>query len=147
MVGVEPMGDLEPQRCECCGTAMLVAKGYLTEAEDDLGTYRVSWTPDRLEHENRLDLVLGDWGGREEVSGRFVVSVVHRLHEGRPQFLIVDAAETFPLQSDAFGKAMNPVVLEELGMTSKIYAYIEQIVLRDVRLYELTGGWGPEKAQ
>lgn len=147
MVSVEPMGDLEEQRCECCGTAMLIAKGILTEAGDDLGTYRVSWTPDQLEHESHLDLVLGDWGETAKVTDRFVVSVVHRLHEGRPQFLIIDAAETFPVQSEAFGAAMNPVVLRELGMTSKIYSYVEQIVLQDVRLYDLTGGWGPENTQ
>ena len=147
MIDVEPVGELEMHSCECCGVKVLVARGWLADGECDIGTYKVEWADGQLEHESSIDLILGDWSGDNRASDRYAVSVVHRLHEGRPQFLVIDAAEKFGLHSDAYGRTMSRADLDEIRMAPTIYAYVEQIVLQDARLYDLTGGWAPERPQ
>ncbi|MDQ8027956.1 MAG: hypothetical protein REJ23_04455 [Brevundimonas sp.] len=147
MIDVDPVGELDVHPCDCCGADILVAKGWLSEGERDLGTYKVEWAEGQLEHESSIDLILGDWSEAGQASDRYAVSIVHRLHDGRPQFLVIDAAEKFLPQSDAYGRTMSRADLGEIGMTSTVHAYAEQIVLKDARLYDLTGGWAPERPQ
>lgn len=146
-IDVEPVGELDVRSCDCCGAEILVAKGWLSEGDRDLGTYKVEWADGQLEHESSIDFILGDWTEVSQASDRYAVSVVHRLHDGRPQFLIIDATEAFPISSEAYGRTMSRTDLDEIGMTSTIYAYAEQVVLQDPRLYDLTGGWAPERLQ
>lgn len=146
-IDVEPVGELEVHPCDCCGADILVAKGWLSESERDLGTYKVEWVDGQLEHESSIDFILGDWTEVGQASDRYAVSVVHRLHEGRPQFLAIDAGEKFGLPSEAFGRTLSSTDLNELGLTQTVYAYAEQVVLQDARLYDLTGGWAPERLQ
>lgn len=147
MIDVEPADELEVRSCECCEAEILVAKGWLIDGGRDIGIYKVEWADGQLEHESSIDLILGDWSDGDKAPDRYAVSVVHRLHEGRPQFLVIDAAEKFASHSDAYGRTMSRAVLDEIGMTPTIYAYAEQIVLQDTRLYDLTGGWAPERPQ
>ncbi len=116
---IEPAGSKDTGVCECCGHESRRVWGFVSTPDTAVAAYYVHWTLGRVvEHGATFDVVLGEWGEGTSGADRSVVSLLYRLAEDGPGFMVVDAE----------GRIDNPV-----------FAVTDAILEQDGRVAELLG--------
>ncbi len=137
-IQIEPDGSHDSGACDCCGQATRRVWGFASESGADVAAYFVRWTPGRiLDHGASFDLVVNELEGTASAD-RSAVSLLYRLTDDGPQFMVVDAE----------GRLRNPdLAPRELSRDEVIgrpiadlaFALVDAILEQDPRVLELLG--------
>jgi hypothetical protein len=138
---IEPADSINTGRCECCGNFSRCVWGYGWLGRTPFANYFVHWTLGHVpEHGANFDLIAGKWGDGTTASDRWAASLVYRLIENGPSFMVIDADRRNFSKSPLVGRALQRADVVGNPIAQDIYALCDAILMQDRRLDELLGG-------
>ncbi|MGE3808244.1 MAG: hypothetical protein AB7K24_26585 [Gemmataceae bacterium] len=136
---IKPSGNGDVRPCDCCGLDSLTVWGLVYRHEAAHAAYYVHWTPGRLEHGARFDLVLGDWTDDAQVKERTAVSLQYRLYPNGPEFSVIDSGERRIADRAVIGRFMLRKEVLGQPIADDVFQIVDAIWLQDRRISELAG--------
>lgn len=125
--------------CDCCGNLTRRVWGYVNEREAAIAAYFVEWTPGHPEQAANFDLIVGRWGDDAVPTERSAVAVAFRLHDLRPQFMVVNAADRPVSASPLVGHVLSREEVIGSELATEVFEICDLILLRDPRISILRG--------
>lgn len=136
---IHTAGDCARAPCSCCGYDGSTVWGLVYCHDAACAAYYVHWTPGRLEHGARFDLVLGDWSAGASTVERSAVALAYRLYPNGPEFKVVDAGEKRIADRAVIGKFLLRDDVVGQPIADEIFQIVDAIWLQDLRIAELAG--------
>lgn len=136
---IEPIESADSGVCACCGNISRTVLGYAYRNDSPLAVYYVHWTVGRPDHGANFDLIIGSWGEESAANDRKAVSLVCRLIDGSPQFMVIDAADRPAGQSKLASRALSRAEVVGTLLAEQVFTLVDAVWLRDARIAELHG--------
>jgi hypothetical protein len=139
---IEPSGSNDYGPCECCGNMSRCVWGSVHSPKKVVAAYFVHWTLTRVaDHGASFDLIIGKWGERASAADRSVVSLMYRLEETGPSFMVIDAADRPAATGGMADHALrrSDVIGKPIAQTA--FAIVDAILTQDERVAEVLGPW------
>ncbi|WP_206108137.1 hypothetical protein [Paludisphaera soli] len=136
---IEPAGSKDTGVCECCGHHSRRVWGFVATPDAAVAAYYVHSTLGRVvEHGATFDVVLGAWGEGTSGADRSVVSLLYRLAEDGPGFMVVDAEGRID-DPNVASKALRRDEVVGRPIARQVFAITDAILEQDGRVAELLG--------
>ena len=143
----EPEFELKPEsdevtgRCECCGNISRAVTGLAYRGRDAYAAYHVHWTVGHIpEYGANFDFIIGEWGEGTSAADRSAVSLVYKISQNGPGFMVIDAGERHVAKSSLVGRALKREEVVGQPIARDVFALCDAIWLQDARVAELSGG-------
>lgn len=135
---VEPGGENEATRCECCGRVSRTVWGYVYEESGPIAAYFVQWTRHAAEHLPNLDFLVGTWGD-DSVHDKRLVSWVFDPKQGSGgSFMVVDGTARPAAGSNLCSQALTrEQVVGDSHLLELAKSMIDAVWLGDPRIEEV----------
>jgi len=134
---VEPQSSSEG-RCTCCGGTTRTVTGLISTPEAGVAAYFVSWTVGAVaSHGAKFDLIIGSWGAGAPADDRVAVALELRMIEGRPQFMVQDAAGRPAAQASLAPRALRREEVIGTPLAQEVFDMIDAIWLQDARITDI----------
>lgn len=135
-VTVEPTKQKIHGPCQHCGGSQQTVWGWIHLGGATRAAYYVRWTAGHREQGMVLFVCVGRWEDQRYESERESVGVACRFEEGRPRFMIVDAATTpWGVQRQAvFGRLLERAEAVGGDVAREVFGYIDLLLIKDPRV-------------
>lgn len=127
--------DYEP--CECCGNVKRSVWGDIKTKGEVTALYYAHWTMKRPDHGAYFEIILGKWGESTSAEGRHAVSLAYRIHQGQPQYKVLDSQDHLVINGELVGTALSREQVIDTPLAKKVYDMVDEIVEQDPRIAEL----------
>ncbi len=134
---------VEPQtsndgHCDCCGDTTRTVNGFISTPEATVAAYFVSWTVGAVaSHGANFDFIIGSWGERASPDDRAAVALELRIIEGRPQFMVRDAAGRPVASSDLVARALRRTEVIDTPLAQQVFDLVDAVWVQDPRIAEV----------
>jgi len=136
---IEPQGS-DTTHCECCGNLSRAAWGLAWLRGSPFATYFVHWTLGHVpEHGANFDLIVGEWGDGTSADDRCAVSLLYRISESGPGFMVINADERNIAKSELVGRALKRDEVVGQPISRDVFALCDALLAQDDRIAELLG--------
>jgi hypothetical protein len=135
-IRIEPTLHKSHGPCPHCGGEEQSVWAWIHRGPGTRAVYYVRWTAGRREDGMIWLLCVGPWGDGAADADRRSVGVRARLVRGRPQFMVIDAAET-PWGRDrapVFGSLLSREQVIDTPVADEAFGFIDQILADDPRV-------------
>jgi hypothetical protein len=139
---IEAESSSDTGRCECCGNISRCVWGFARYRRDPFAAYFVHWTLGHVpEHGANFDLIIGEWGDDTSSRDRSAVSLVYRLLDSGPAFMVIDAEGRDFAKSELIGRVLNRVDVVGRPVAQEVFGLCDALLAQDKRIEELLGDW------
>src|SRR5262245_31291971 len=139
---IEPEGERITGCCECCGNVSRAVCGFARRHQEPFAAYFVHWTVGHVpEHGANVDLILGEWGNGTSAHDRFAVSLVYRLADSGPGFMVIDASARDVARSNLVSRSLSPAEVVGQPIAHDVLALCDAILAQEERVKELLGDY------
>jgi hypothetical protein len=144
---IDPGESADLGACPCCGNMGRSVWGYVSKEKLARAVYYARWIDKHLDRGVQILLSIGSWGETSNVSMRRMVAVECRMGEGRPTFMIVDAARMPWADEELLGKGLTREQVINDPVKDEIFSIVDQVTFEDWRIKEfLRSESTPQKA-
>ena len=134
--------ESEEGHCECCGKVSRTVWGTIEREGSTIAAFFVQWTPGNVvDHGASFDLIVGRWGEESEASDRQAISLVYRILDTGPAFMVVDVQGRAPSRSELVGQTLARADVIGKPIADVAFAVVDAVLSQDARVIELRGRW------
>jgi len=134
---VEPQ-SLNDGQCDCCGNITRTVNGFISTPEFTVAAYFVSWTVGAVpSHGANFDFIIGRWGEGALPNDRAAVALELRIIDGRPQFMVRDAAGRPAASSNLVARALRRTEVIDTPLAQRVFDLVDAVWLQDSRIAEV----------
>jgi hypothetical protein len=136
LIRVEPTQHKSHGACPHCGGEEQTVWGWIHRGAGTRAAYYVRWKAGRRADGMIWLLCIGPWGDGAADADRRSVGLRVRIVRGRPQFMVVDAAETpwgrepLPLH----GSLLTREQVIDTPLAEEVFRIVDQILVEDTRV-------------
>lgn len=123
--------------CSCCGGTSRTVSGFVTSDEAPVAAYFVQWTLGRPDHGANFDFILGKWGEGARREDRCAVSLLYRITDRGPEFMVIDAEGRPAAGSELVGRALGRDQVVGTDLAKQVFAVADVVYGEDGRLAEI----------
>jgi hypothetical protein len=132
---LEPNGESNFGRCECCGGYSRSVNGFIHQGEVTRAAYLVHWTKGVSEHPANFDLILGPWGEGADITKRLAISLIYRNDAEEHAFTVIGAKGRPHDTPEMVGRALSRAeLLGSSDLREWVFTLVDFILFRDSRL-------------
>lgn len=126
--------------CPCCGDVSRVIRGIVRYDGLHIAIYVVHWTLGHVaEHGAHFDLIVDTWRDDTARIEQCSVSLVYRLIDNIPSFMVIDSADRDIARSDLVSRSLNRMDIIGDPLAEDIFTICGIITAQDERIAELLG--------
>jgi hypothetical protein len=134
---IEPLGENETGRCECCGRVSRRIWGLVRRGGAARATYFVHWTVGHVfENGATIDIVLGGWGKGTSAADRCAVRVDYRIFDHGPELMVRDAQRHF-VKAELAAHCLKRSDVIGSPLAEQVFAICDAFLVNDRRLAAL----------
>ena len=133
---IDPSESADLGPCPCCGNMGRSVWGYVSRDKNARAVYYARWIDKHLDRGVQIIVSIGFWGESSKSDMRRQVAVECRMGEGRPNFMIVDAASMPWGDKELLGKGLNRQDVMESQLKDEIFTIVDQVTFEDWRIKE-----------
>jgi len=123
--------------CPCCGRASRTVSGFLHSDVAPVAAYFVQWTLGRPDHGANFDFILGRWGEGARREDRCAVSLLYRIAERGPEFMVIDSDGRPCAGSELVGRALRRDQVIGTDLARQVFAAADAVYGADDRIAEI----------
>jgi hypothetical protein len=131
---IEPIGNLRPSTCECCGRQTLGGNGFVSEDGNALAIYFATLFTDHEDKRVSLAIGIGEWNddGSRRFGTAFGMDVFTTESEIRMK--IIDATESPWGKTKLLGPLLDREEALAHHLKAKMFQIADHIVLHDPKI-------------
>ncbi len=139
-LGIEPGESADLGQCPCCGNMGRSVWGYVSANNNARALYYARWIDKHPDRDIQMLVSIGNWGDSGNASMRRMIAVDCRMGDGRPTFMIVDAAKMPWGDEKLMGKGLTRDEVINDPVKDEVFQMVDQVTFEDRRIKTFLAG-------